>query len=55
MQAPRNWRNNTERYQLTVNKDQNGNPSIVGRPESLANKTVEADVQEAKEIEASAA
>ena len=39
MQAPRNWRMKNERYRLIGSEDENGNRSIVQRPESLAKHT----------------
>lgn len=36
MQAPRNWRMKVERYRLTGTESENGETSIVNRPQSLA-------------------
>ncbi|MEM9950945.1 MAG: hypothetical protein AAF846_05055 [Chloroflexota bacterium] len=56
MQAPRNWRNNVERYRPTVNVDNNGNASVMNRPQSLAQKvTPESNDEEREEIRVTAA
>lgn len=55
MQAPRNWRTNTDRYRLTGSENQNGDTSIVKRPVSLAKQTQEEKVTQPELLAVNAA
>jgi|GEM_PF-4540474 len=46
MQAPRNWRMKVERYRLTGTESENGETSIVNRPQSLAKSKQETETDQ---------
>jgi len=55
MQAPRNWRTKVERYRLAGSENQDGETSIVKRPDSLAKQTQEENLVQPELLEVTAA